>query len=142
MTFLYLLLTFVASAVVELVSNVWNWRARMLYASIEQMLADGRTLAAATVYEHPLVTSLTTNRSQHSWVDLLDHVGWKPPHGGGTPPSYIPAAIFSAVVLEELRKRNQVIDLSADGEIRSVGKWLASGVEAGARRDALHSGLA
>ena len=107
--FLYLLLTFIASALVEILSTIRNWRPEMLHDAIGNMLAHSPLVTVKEIYSNPLVLALCRNNAAPSIVDLAEPFGWRPPEGG-TPPSYIPPATFSAAVLESL------ID-SAQGEV-------------------------
>src|ERR1700720_1144812 len=92
-TFLYLLLTFVASAIVELISTSRNWRARMLHDAIRNMLRWSGLVTIDDVYGSPLIVALSREVAAPSWLDLLQTFGLRPP-GTGLP-SYIPAATFS-----------------------------------------------
>ena len=142
MAFLYLLLTFVTSAIVELVSNVRNWRSQILYAAMGKMLSGNSTLNVGALYGHSLVQSLATNSSGHTWMDLLEHGGWRPPAKCQSPVAYIPAAVFSAVVLESIRRSGpKRASLSPDDEVKAIVQWLDK--EASPHRsktaDALHT---
>ena len=96
---LYLLLTFAASALLELISIVANWRAQMLYDAIANMLQDSTLATVEDIYDNPLILALSRDNAAPSKVDWVEKFGWKPPRDGtpkgGTPPSYIPAASFS-----------------------------------------------
>src|SRR3954470_6486876 len=87
--FLYVLLTFAASAIVELVSNIRGWRGKMLRRGIANMLT-GSPLKVDDVYSNALIVSL-----QRDPKPILNETRGLA--------SYIPAATFSAVVLDELR---------------------------------------
>jgi hypothetical protein len=119
--FLYLLLTFLASAIVELISRILNWRARNLYDAIENMFANSKLLCADDVYKNPLVIALSRNASTIPRLDFLERMGWRkrPDH---TPPAYIPSTTFSAVVLERLINgpAKAPAALSPDGAIAAV----------------------
>ena len=125
MAFLYLLLTFLASAVVELVSNIRNWRSQILYFALEKMLEGNSAVDVKLFYDHPLIQALATNQSGRSWMDLLERGGWKPPGGTASPVAYVPAAIFSGVVLEFIRRSDPGrTTLTPEDEIKAVAKWL------------------
>src|ERR1051325_5812837 len=87
LVFLYLLLTLVASALVEIISTCLNWRARMLHDAIGNMLKASQLVTTEEIYRSPLVTALNRDTAAPSKLDLLEPFGWKPP-SGGTPPSY------------------------------------------------------
>ncbi len=118
--FLYLLLTFGASAVVEIWSTARNWRALMLHDAIRNMLMQGSLVTVDNIYSNPLVLALCRNNAAASPVDLLERYGWRPSKGG-TPPSYIPATTFSAAILDTLlNKAGSAVDLSPDGAIEAI----------------------
>jgi hypothetical protein len=102
--FIYLLTTFVASAVVEFISNWLNWRGEMLHAGIGNMLAGSTLVNANDIYSDPLIVNLGRNDAAPSTLDFLEKRGWRPViHGKHvTFPSYIPAASFSSAVLDAL----------------------------------------
>lgn len=123
---LYLLLTFVASALLELISTARNWRAWMLHDSIANMLKRSRLLNADEVFNSPLVLALSRDNAAKSWIDLLEPFGWRP-RVGGTPPSYLPASTFSAAVLEGLMNKSGLSsDLSPDGTLGVLRTALAT----------------
>src|SRR5713226_6263449 len=118
---LYLLLTFTASALVEMISTARNWRAKMLHDAIENMLMQSRLLQVDEIYDNPLVLALSRNGAAKSWLDFVERFGWHPANGGGTPPSYIPAATFSAAVLEGLiNKAGVPPDLSPEVTVEII----------------------
>ena len=84
--FLYLLLTFVASALVEIVSTICNWRAQMLHDAIENMMCGSQLLCVEQIYDNPLIRTLGRNGAAKSWLDFTEGFGWRP--HGTTPPSY------------------------------------------------------
>jgi hypothetical protein len=118
--FLYLLLTFIASALVEILSTIRNWRAEMLHDAIGNMLAHSPLVTVGEIYANPLVLALCRNNAAPSLVDLVETFGWRPLEGG-TPPSYIPPATFSGAVLETLidNARREVV-LSPEGVIALI----------------------
>jgi hypothetical protein len=114
---LYLMLTFAASAFVEMVSTICNWRAKMLHDAIVNMLGGSRLLYAEDIYENPLIQALGRKYAAKSWLDFTERFGWRP--RGTTPPSYIPPATFSAAVLEGIiNKSGRAPDLSPEGMIQ------------------------
>jgi hypothetical protein len=103
-SFLYLLTTFAASAIVEFISNWKNWRGEMLYAGIGNMLSDSTLISAMDIYADPLIANLSRNDAAPSRLDFLEKRGWRPNINGESVsfPSYIPAASFSSAVLDAL----------------------------------------
>ena len=63
MAFLYLLLTFLASAVVELVSNIRNWRSQILYFALEKMLEGNSAVDVKLFYDHLLFKHLPPTKA-------------------------------------------------------------------------------
>src|SRR5271166_3629668 len=126
--FLYLLLTFGASAVVEMFSTTRNWRARMLHDAIKNMLGENALVSATDIYNNPLVLALCRRDAAFSPLDLLEPFGWRPSKCCGTPPSYMPAATFSGAVLETLMNKVEltVDEISPDGAIELIRKLLAT----------------
>jgi hypothetical protein len=124
--FLYLLLTFVASAIVELISSVCNWRALMLHDAIGNMLKRSNLLSVNDIYENPLVLALGRNNAARSWIDLFESFGWHQAKGK-TAPSYMPAATFSAAALDVLiNKAGASFELSPDGAVGLLRALLSS----------------
>lgn len=136
---LYLLVTFAASALVEFLSTARNWRARMLYGAIGNMLEGSSLLKVADIYESPLIWALSRGYADKSWVDLLEPYGWRLP-GKVTPPSYIPAAVFSGAVLEKLlEKARGRLELSPEGTIELLREVLQRGEDPSERATAAQS---
>jgi hypothetical protein len=120
---LYLMLTFAASAFVEIVSTICNWRAEMLHDAIMNMLGGSRLLCADDIYGNPLIQSLGRKDAAKSWLDFSERFGWRP--HGTTPPSYIPPAAFSAAVLEGILNRSGTMPaLSPEGMIKLLQSLL------------------
>jgi hypothetical protein len=123
--FLYLLLTFCASAFVELVSTTLNWRAQMLHDSIQNMLNSSCLITVRDIYSNPQVLALCRGGAARTWVDLFEPFGWRI-DGHGTPPSYIAPDIFSGAVLDGLMHRAldwgvvRTLDLSPLGTIQLI----------------------
>src|SRR6185312_12938227 len=101
--FLYLLLTFVASAILEAIAILNNWRAKTLYETIKIMLAGNKEISAADIYANPIVRALGRDASKTSKLNLVERMGW---HEQVTniAPSYIAPSVFSAAVLDTLMK--------------------------------------
>lgn len=120
--FLFLLLSVVASVLVELMANWNNWRAKMLYDSIDNML-DGSPVDARRFFENPMVLSLAReDGGPLSWFDLLERVGWRftmsgPKQTKVSLPSYIPATTFSAVVVDELNRQGNGTPATGDAVV-------------------------
>jgi hypothetical protein len=136
--FLYLLLTFSASAFVELVSMTLNWRAQMLHDAVENMLENSFLVTLDNIYCNAQVVALYRNDAARSWVDLFEPHGWGRGKRG-TPPSYIPATIFSGAVLEGLMNKAlsqhvvDTLDLSPLGTVTLIQKLLNAEITAGCR---------
>src|SRR5579863_3310386 len=155
--FLFLLLTFVASALLEIISKALNWRAKNLHDAIGVMLADSRLLTPSDVYRNPLVLALSRDACSISRWDVLERMGWRE-HQRMVPPSYIPPATFSAVVLETVinhaaaRSWAETLDhdrkplyLFPDGAVeaaRSVVDWYSIQGERDALLSVLRTALA
>jgi hypothetical protein len=134
--FFYLLLTFGASAVLELIANTLNWRAQMLHDAIKNMLDKSFLVTVENIYGNPQVLALFRKDAAPSRIDLFERFGWHESQGG-TPPSYIPAATFSGAVLEGLmnkalsQKVVQSLDLSPPGAIKLINDLLNAPPPAG-----------
>jgi hypothetical protein len=130
---LYLLLTFAASALLELLSVAANWRAQMLHDAVANMLQDSTLATVEDIYNNPQILALSRNNAAPSKFDFVDKFGWKPPRdgtpNGGTPPSYIPAASFSGAVLEAvLNRADGPFELSPDGVVKALRHLLTQKV--------------
>jgi hypothetical protein len=128
--FLFLIVTFVASALVELISTILNWRAQMLYDAIGNMLKSCNFLTVTDIYDNPLIVALGRNDAARSRIDLFERLGWRPPNQMGSQPSYIPAATFSGAVLDCLIAKAATKVLSPDGTITALGQLLANNPKA------------
>jgi hypothetical protein len=114
---LYLLLTFAAGALVELVSSLANWRAKILHDAIGNMLQNSPLASVDEIYANPQVLALCRNDAAPSRADLMEPFGWRPANGG-TPPSYIPSATFSGAVLDTIMTRaRSEFELSPEGVV-------------------------
>jgi hypothetical protein len=90
LVFLYLLLALMVTTVQELVASVLDWRAKNLYAAIEDMLKNGESSPLVKkLYEHPLVRNLVQK-------------------GRGKLPSYIPSKTFAIALLDVLQEKTSV----------------------------------
>jgi hypothetical protein len=138
--FLFLILTFVASATVELISTIRNWRAQMLHDAIGNILRNSNLLTVAHIYDNPLVVALGRDDAARSWVDLFERFGWRRHGQTGSQPSYIPAATFSGAVLDGLIGQTTPKDLSPDGTIQALRQVLANNAKPD-QKDALRSVL-
>jgi hypothetical protein len=143
--FLYVLLTFAASAFVELISAARNWRPKVLHDSIDAMLRDGALVTVKDIYANPLVRGLGRDPKVLSPLDLLERVGWRPNDNGSVapaPPSYLRPTLFSAAVLETLMMKGvQPPDLSPDGVIKNI-RELTNEAASGALASTLRTTLA
>ncbi len=141
--FLFLLLTFIASAVLEIVSRVLNWRAKNLYDAIAGMLEGNVLVDTANIIDNPMVVALGRDPKSISRLDVLERMGWRPPTHR-VPPSYIPPATFSGAVLEALLKKaaalppveEHSVELSPDGAIKAIRTVVGTQLK---RNDALTS---
>jgi hypothetical protein len=130
-SFLYLLTTFAASAIVEFISSWRNWRGEMLYAGIGNMLSNSTMVTATEVYGDPLIAGLARNNAAPSWLDFLEKRGWRPIINRKhiTFPSYIPAASFSSAVLDVLILKanpNQPPPASQDDMVATIQSALSA----------------
>lgn len=125
--FLFLLLTFIASAVLETTSRAMNWRARNLYEAIAIMLEGSELVELADVVHNPMVVALGRDARSISRLDILERMGWRM-LDDRVPPSYIPPATFSGTVLEVLLRKaaaslpteRHSVELSPDGAIKAI----------------------
>jgi len=123
--FLYLLLTFIASAILEGIAILFNWRAKTLYQTIELMLQGVPRVSVQRIYRNPLVRALGRNAASVSRFNAVERLGW---HEARTKiaPSYIPPAVFSAAVLDILLPKSvSKDDLSPEGYIKALRERVA-----------------
>lgn len=120
----YLVLTFGASALVEMISLARNWRGRILWDAIDNMLTGSPLVSVQDVYNNPLIKALGQNREvKSSRIHRLAWYGWEWTDEGKTSrirrlPSYIPAATFSAAIVEKLIELADPVVLSPDEAIK------------------------
>ena len=136
---LYLLLAFLASACTEIIATIGNWRARMLHDAIGNMLQTSGLASVDDVYNHPLIRSLGRQDAAKSWVDLFERMGWRP--GKVTQPSYIPAAMFSACILQCILQKSASRAVSPEKTAEILRTTLFSSTKKPSRDDALASVL-
>ena len=89
LVFVYLVLSFVCTALNETVASLFAWRADTLREGIANLL--GSDEERKRIYEHPIVAGMIRQKSR--W--------W---HRDVRYPSYIPANVFTAAVLNPLRE--------------------------------------
>lgn len=137
--FLFLLVTFLASTLLEIISSIRNWRAEMLHGAISNML-PGDLVSAADVYNDPQIAALGRDNAAPSWVDLFEKIGWaRIVNGQREPqPAYIPAATFSAAVLQALAPGQ----LTPAATVTAIQAVLTAPLPAGTTPGALRSVLA
>ncbi len=127
--YLFLLVTFIASAVHEVLARVFNWRAQNLAAAIEGMLGNSELLSAATVLGSPLIATLGRDVRFLSRLAFLERAGWRFAQGR-IPPSYVPPSAFSGAVLEALLTQAVTADtplaLSPDTAISAIRSMVAT----------------
>src|SRR5262249_43029615 len=128
--FLYLLLTFLASAIVEVISRILNWRARNLHDAIKTMLSGNTWRRGGRVTQNPLVVALGREAWTIPRLVFRERSGGRKPTDR-TPPAYTPAGTFSGVVLEHLMGLGQASSLSPEGAIASVRKSVESAEQGG-----------
>jgi hypothetical protein len=92
--FVYLVLSLVCTAVNETVASLFAWRADTLREGIANLL--GSDAERKKVYEHPIVAGLIRQKSR--W--------W---HRDERYPSYIPANVFTAAVLNPIKQGVAVV---------------------------------
>ena len=85
LSYLYLVLSLMCSAINEIIAAVVGLRQRTLVRGIQRMLADSEVLCKA-LYEHPLIKSI--QQGALSWTSK---------------PSYIPKDVFASALLDVLR---------------------------------------
>ena len=125
--FLFLLLTFLASAILEIISRAMNWRGRNLYEAIAGMLEGSKLVKPLDVVSSPMVVALGRDPKLIPRIDVLERAGWRPPCKR-VPPSYIPPATFSGAILEVLLREGAAqlstdgrsAELSPDGAIKAI----------------------
>lgn len=130
--FLYLLLTFVASAILEGIAILFNWRAKTLYQTIDVMFHGDQLVSARKIYQNPLVRALGRNAAKVSRLNFVERFGWHERHTK-IAPSYIPAGVFSAAVLETLMMSGKPLSqevLSPEGFIKTLRQRSAAGTGA------------
>lgn len=116
--FLYLQLSLVCSALNELLSTVLSWRARMLAEGLRGLLAD--PVLRERFYAHPLITSLSRSSKAAGGVRRYRAPEQDPALAH---PTYIPARLFSLVVLDIVVPAGQQGDEngSASAGVQSLG---------------------
>lgn len=100
-SFVYLLLALICTAVNEWIAGALSLRARMLEKGIRQLLGPG----AENFYQHPLIQGLSAP---------------------GKRPSYIPAQFFSSAVMHLLNERESSTTGTAASPTRSVQQAVAA----------------
>jgi hypothetical protein len=99
--FVYLALSLLISTVQEQLAALWEWRAKHLKTSVYQMLGNNREAKAIvdSLWRHPLIHSL--NQESTTALKKL----WQGQKTGAVGPSYLDAATFTTVLLEDLGDR-------------------------------------
>jgi hypothetical protein len=90
MTFLYLLLSLICSAVNELISAAFNSRGKLLFRGVTRLLDD--TAFTQMLYEHPLIRNLSVDA--HPLVAKLSHTHL---------PQYIPSRDFAVALMDMIQ---------------------------------------
>lgn len=119
--FIYLVLSWLASEVQELLTTVFQWRAKHLKKAIEVLLAGGSqgvddeeefnraANLANHLYNDPLINTL--NQESRGLVESFlrkltspfHHLNGKPFKKKNSGPSYIPSETFATTILETLK---------------------------------------
>lgn len=97
-TFVYVLLSIVCSALNEMIAQVFKMRGKALKEGVKRLLTD-KTIRAR-FYEHPLIRSL----------------GREPKNGGVVMPSYIPPRIFALALIDTIAPAGQKKEEKPDPE--------------------------
>lgn len=118
LSFLYLLLSLVCSAINEIIAAVVGLRQRTLLRGIRRMLADSEPLRKA-LYEHPLIKSI---------------------HHGALPwtskPSYMPKDVFASALLDVLKDPDKFkIKEDQIKEVKQSVSALMAGTKLGEKLD-------
>jgi hypothetical protein len=116
MAFLYLLLTLIASALVELVSTVRNWRGQMLSGGVHKLLR-GTIVRPQDFCTSPFIEALARMPRGRSWRKFP------------ALPAYIPATAFSNAVVSLLWKQcvqrdPDLAPASPEDTARAIGRAL------------------
>jgi len=114
LVFLYLLLALLVTTLQELLASIFSWRAKNLYAAIEDMLASGKSSPLVQqLYQHPFIQNLVQK-------------------GGGRLPSYIPSKTFSIALLDVLQEKTNVGTAIGADKALAGAKQLVSNLPEGA----------
>lgn len=124
LAFLFLGTSFIASTCVEFLSTIRNWRARMLHEAITNMLLGSAELGVNEIYTSPPVIALGRSAASQSPLDFLERFGWRI-SSSRSEPSYIPAGVFSAAVLQKLAEIAKA-DISPEGIVAAARKLLVA----------------
>lgn len=108
-TFVFLLLSLVCTAVAEAVEHVFKYRAHYLRLGVEKLLLDGSPRLRDALYEHPLIKSLYVPSLLPGLVRT-------------TGPSYIPSRSFALALLDLVSRHGGPPAAPA----RTVGDLMAS----------------
>jgi hypothetical protein len=107
--FVYLLLSFIVTAVTELISGWLKWRSQNLWKGIRNLLDSGTAETwVTTLYEHPLIEGL----SQAGAATAADRKK--------TGPSYIPSRTFALALLQSLKEKESAGQLAVTAMQRAV----------------------
>src|SRR5580700_9792205 len=88
--FLFLLLTFLASSLVEILATIQAWRALMLHGAVANMLRQSDLVTVHEIFENPLVLALGRGDVTEPSVNLLGRYTLRS-SATARLPSYIPA---------------------------------------------------
>jgi hypothetical protein len=91
--FVYLLLSFIVTAVTELISGWRKWRAKNLWEGVRQLVDSGTAEEWVTkLYDHPLIQGLSREDTSSNQAQQK-----------GKGPSYIPSRTFAVSLVETLK---------------------------------------
>ena len=108
LVFLYLLLALLVTTLQEMLASFFSWRAKNLYAAIEDMLSNGQKSALVQkLYAHPFIENLVQK-------------------GTGRLPSYIPSKTFSIALLDVLQEKTKVSTAIGADKALASAKQLVS----------------
>lgn len=104
LTYVYLLLSLVASAVAEFISGYWNLRGTGLKASIRHWLDDPNGVGlAGALYDHKLIAGLIKPGMDKP---SLNWIAWLIPAVSARLPSYIPKETIADALIDILDRDN------------------------------------
>jgi len=124
LTFIFLMLSLLVSAVCEMIAGVMKWRAEHLWMGLERLLQS--EAARDALYNHPLIRGLAPLRAGTSAIGVVTGgrfarlaqfartlsrpsvggTGWSGGHNG---PSYIPSKTFALALIDVIRQPHEIV---------------------------------